>query len=100
MCIGVIFRGEFGVVFEVNQPPPCSAEVKNKWSITSTPSVCHGVDKEKLYFMVTIHLGLSILSVLFSDTLSLFFRRYDRRIINEQVTKAIMLVTCIQNVSG
>jgi hypothetical protein len=75
MYIGVIFREEIGVVFEVNQQPPCSAEVKNKWSFTSTPRVCHGVDREKLYFIVTIHLGQSILSVLFSDTLSLFFLR-------------------------
>ena len=56
--------------------------------------------KEKLYSVVTIHLGLSIRSVLFSDTLSLLFLRYDRCLNTEQVTKAITLVTCIQNVSG
>ena len=88
------------MVFEVNHPPPCSAEVKNKWRFTSTPPVCHGVDRERLYFIVTIHLGLSILSVLFSHTLSLSFLLYERRINTEQVTKAITLVTCIQNVSG
>ena len=100
MCIGVAFRGEIGVVFEVNQPAPCSAELKNKWSLNSTPPVWHGVDREKLYFIVTIHLGLSMLSVLFSDNLSLFFFRYDSRTNTEQVTKAIRLVTCTQNVCG
>jgi len=28
---------------EANHMPPSSAEVKNAWSYTSTPPVCHGV---------------------------------------------------------
>ena len=37
---------------EVNHSPPSSAEVKNKWSYTSTPPICiHGVDRENFNFV-------------------------------------------------
>ena len=38
---------------EVNHSPPCSGEVKNKWSCSSTHSVClHGVKRENCTFFL------------------------------------------------
>ena len=54
---GLLFNGHWGLFPGVKQPgcavnhsPPSSAEVKNGWSYTSTPTVCfHGMDKENFY---------------------------------------------------
>jgi len=37
---------------EVNHTPPSSANVKNEWSYTFTPALCHcGIEREKVYFL-------------------------------------------------
>jgi hypothetical protein len=40
---------------EVDHSPPCSAEVKNEWSYTSSPIICvHGVDTKCFIFVCVI----------------------------------------------
>jgi len=40
--------------YEVDHSPPSSAKVKNEWSYTSTPLICHhGVDREIFTFHTT-----------------------------------------------
>jgi len=42
---------------EVNHSPRSSAEVKDKWSYTSTPPIClHGLDREHFTFYLTLYL--------------------------------------------
>ena len=41
---------------EFNHSSSSSAKVKNKWSYTSTPSIClHGVDRKTLHFYLTVN---------------------------------------------
>ena len=58
-CIQWAVGGSFPEVrqpkHEVDRSPPSSAEVKNEWSCTSTPSVrLHGVDSDNFTFAMGI----------------------------------------------
>ena len=49
LVLGLPWSKRLGVV--VSHSPPYTAEVKNEWSYTSTPSIClHGVDRTTLPF--------------------------------------------------
>ena len=46
--IGVLSQGVKWPGCEVSHLSPCSTEIKNEWSYTSTPPTClHGVEKDK-----------------------------------------------------
>jgi hypothetical protein len=54
MVTEVLSWGEKRLVREVGHSPPSSAEVKNEWSCTSTPTpfiVPHGLDRDVAFLL-------------------------------------------------
>jgi len=56
MCTGVNFPEIKQPGRDVDNTPPSSAEIKNEWSYTSTPLICHhGADGDNFAFTYVSH---------------------------------------------